>query len=483
MTSSTLSAEQILQTLTAIEDPDFHKNIVELGFVQNLEITPEGAVSFDLVLTTPACPVKDKFVTDCKKLVSALSGVTSVEVTLKAQERKEQSFADGSLLGRVQNIIAVSSCKGGVGKSTVTANLAMALSLSGARVGILDADIYGPSMVMMFGVDQTPEVREDRTLVPVSVAGIQIVSMAMFSDPNKATIWRGPMVTQMIQNFLHRVHWGSLDYLLIDFPPGTGDIQLTLTQNCPISGAVVVTTPQEVALADVRKGLAMFRAVAVPVLGVVENMSFFQCDQCDKKHYIFRQGGGRRTAEELKLDFLTEIPLESGVAESGDTGRPMVYANPNSLSARAFLDLAGQVASRLAILSSQAGGLGHFNLDFEELPIVPLTPDQQKATRPQSKPFAQSVSRTPDGQFTLGWSDGSYSLFSARQLRLKCPCAACVDEWTGETLLDPASIPADVRPTTLYTVGRYAIGIGFSDGHRGGIFTFDYFGKLDLNQQ
>ena len=314
MSKALPTRELVLKALEAIEDPDFHKNIVELNFVQNLVISEQGVISFDLVLTTPACPVKDQFVADCKRLLLELPGATQVDVVLKAQENKKQDFSNGSYLNSVQHIIAVSSGKGGVGKSTVTANLAMALALSGARVGILDADIYGPSMVMMFGVKDSPEVKEDRTLIPVSVAGIQIVSMAMFSDPNKATIWRGPMVTQMIQNFLHRVHWGNLDYLLIDFPPGTGDIQLTLTQNCPISGAVVVTTPQEVALADVRKGLAMFRAVAVPVLGVIENMSYFICDNCNKKHHIFKQGGGSRTAKELKLDFLGEIPLEEVVA-------------------------------------------------------------------------------------------------------------------------------------------------------------------------
>ena len=386
----------------------------------------------------------------------------------------------------MQNIIAVSSGKGGVGKSTVTANLAMSLALSGARVGILDADIYGPSMVMMFGVKDTPEVREDRTLVPVSASGIQIVSMAMFSDPNKATIWRGPMVTQMIQNFLHRVHWGNLDYLLIDFPPGTGDIQLTLTQSCPISGAVVVTTPQEVALADVRKGLSMFRSVAVPVLGVIENMSYFVCDNCDKKHHIFRQGGGARTAQELKLDFLGEIPLEPAVAESGDAGRPIVYRDPNCPSGKAFLELAGQVASKLAIHAGSAGGLGSLNSTLEELPIVPMTSESvrnsQKTNSTLNKPAAQSLARTPEGKIVLGWSDGAFSLLPARTLRLHCPCAACVDEWTGETLLDEASIPQDVLPASLYTVGRYALGIAFNDGHRGGIFTFDYLRTLSIAQ-
>jgi len=475
MSKALPTRELVLKTLEAIEDPDFHKNIVELNFVQNLVISEQGAITFELELTTPACPVKDQFVADCKRLLIELDGVTQVDVTLKAQARKTQDFASGSLLNTVQHIIAVSSGKGGVGKSTVTANLAMSLALSGAKVGILDADIYGPSMVMMFGVDKSPEVREDRTLVPVSIAGIQIVSMAMFSDPNKATIWRGPMATQMIQNFLHRVHWGNLDYLLIDFPPGTGDIQLTLTQNCPISGAVVVTTPQEVALADVRKGLAMFRAVSVPVLGVIENMSYFLCDSCNKKHFVFRQGGGKRTADELKLAFLGEIPLEGVVAESGDAGRPIVYSNPNSASARAFLDLAGQVASKLAVLENSSSGLGFLNLEFQDLPIAPITKAmlvKDKAAETTASQ-AQSLSRTPDGKVTIGWSDGHFTLYSARSLRLQCPCAACVDEWTGEALLDHASVPNDVLVTSLHTVGRYALGIHFSDGHHSGIYSFD----------
>ena len=467
------SSEQVLQSLSAIEDPDFHKNIVELGFVQDLVIEPSGTIRFNLVLTTPACPVKDQFVADCKRLLGALPGVKEIEVTLKAMAPKAKDLSENSLLGSVRHIVAVSSCKGGVGKSTVTANLAMALALSGARVGVLDADIYGPSMVMMFGVDKAPEVREDRTLVPVSVAGIQLVSMAMFADPDKATIWRGPMVTQMIQNFLHRVHWGSLDYLLIDFPPGTGDIQLTLTQNCPISGAVVVTTPQEVALADVRKGLAMFRSVAVPVLGLVENMSFFICDSCSKRHHIFRAGGGRRTAEALHLAFLGEIPIEPQVAESGDAGKPIVYTQPNSEPGRVFLDIAGQVASALSVLAASESALGRFSLTWEDMPVATI-PKGRTEQSPGNKPVAKMIVRTPDDRLAIGWSDGSVTSASPRELRLRCPCAACVDEWTGEPLLDQASVPLKLKPTTIHTVGRYAIGIAFDDGHHGGIYTFDH---------
>ena len=243
-----LNEQNILSALRAVQDPDLHKNIVELNFVQNLKI--EGTkVSFDLRLTTPACPIRDRFKDQCIAIVKSL-GATEVEVTLTSSQGRvgdDNSAAkapQNSHIGEVAHVVAVASGKGGVGKSTVTANLAMALSLSGARVGILDADIYGPSMGLMFGIDKAPEVFEDNTIAPVEAkGGISIVSMCMFADSDKATIWRGPMVSQMIQHFIHHVRWGKLDYLLVDFPPGTGDIQLTLTQNCPMAGAVVVTTP------------------------------------------------------------------------------------------------------------------------------------------------------------------------------------------------------------------------------------------------
>ena len=269
-----MTEQQILKALEVVMDPDLNRNIVELGFVQNLNIAEDNSVSMELVLTTPACPIRDRFKEQCEKIILAL-GASAVEVTLSAKAGRVASETENteSLLKDVSHIVAVASGKGGVGKSTVTANLAVALSLSGARVGILDADIYGPSMGVMFGIDQAPYVHEDKTISPVlAKGGISIVSMSMFADSDRATIWRGPMASQMIKNFLHRVRWGTLDYLLIDFPPGTGDIQLTLTQECPLSGAVVVTTPQQVALANCRKGLSMFDSVGVPVLGVVENM-------------------------------------------------------------------------------------------------------------------------------------------------------------------------------------------------------------------
>src|SRR5690606_28470528 len=232
-----------------------------------------------------------------------------------------------------------------------------------------DADIYGPSMSMMFKVREAPVLDDNQKLHPVVVNGIKVVSMAMFDEGEKGVVWRGPMVAQMIQNFVHNVVWGELDYLLIDMPPGTGDVQLTLTQNAPLSGAVIITTPQDVSVLDAKKGLRMFQSVNVPVLGIVENMSYFVCDGCDKKHYIFRRGGGRRVAESLGVPFLGEVPLEPEVAEGGDAGTPIVERRPGSPAATAYKALAGAVASSLSILgAAQAGLMESFDLQWEEVP-------------------------------------------------------------------------------------------------------------------
>ena len=370
-----LNEQTIMKALCAVQDPDLHKNIVELGFVQNLKI--EGTVvAFDLRLTTPTCPIRDQFKDQCIAIVKGL-GATEVNVTFTAKEggsatgNSAAQAPKDSHIGEVAHVVAVASGKGGVGKSTVTANLAMALSLSGARVGILDADIYGPSMGLMFGIDKAPEVFDDNTIAPVEAkGGISIVSMCMFADSDKATIWRGPMVSQMIQHFIHHVRWGKLDYLLVDFPPGTGDIQLTLTQNCPMAGAVVVTTPQEVALADCRKGIAMFDNVGVPVVGIVENMSYFVCDQCNKPHYIFRQGGGESIAKKWGVPLMSKVPLEPAVADCGDAGTPAVLKYPNSESAKAFMAAADQMVRNISILEAEGEGvLKSFNYEFEQLPV------------------------------------------------------------------------------------------------------------------
>ena len=369
-----ITEKQILEALSVVQDPDLKRNIVELGFVKNIRVSSEGDVELDLVLTTPACPIRDRFKTQCEQILRE-SGARSANVVLKANGRvvsgTRAQASDNELLKGVKRIVGVASGKGGVGKSTVTANLAMALSLAGAKVGILDADIYGPSMNIMFGVDTSPEVFEDRTIAPAEVkGGISLISMAMFAESDKATIWRGPMASQMIQNFIHRVRWGELDYLLIDFPPGTGDIQLTLTQQCPLSCAVVVTTPQEVALADCRKGLSMFDSVGVPTAGIIENMSYFICDGCGKHHEIFRSGGGERISKALGVPLLGKIPLEPAVADCGDLGTPAGLRYPNSESGKAFVSIAEKTIQAIAQLEHASKNAMHnFRFRFEELPV------------------------------------------------------------------------------------------------------------------
>ena len=344
---------------------------MELGFIQNLEISEDGVVAFDLVLTTPACPIKEKFRSDCTEIVMGLNGVTKVELNLTANTTQSSFQTDNELLLNVKHIVGVASGKGGVGKSSVTSNLAMSLAMSGAKVGILDADIYGPSQVMMFGIEKPPHVNEDKTVYPVRTPeGIKVISMAMFADNDEATIWRGPMASQMINNFISRVHWGELDYLLVDLPPGTGDIQLTLTQNCPLSGAIVVTTPQDVSLIDAKKGLKMFEKVNVPILGIIENMSYFICDGCDKKHFIFKNGGGNRIANAVGAPFLGELPLEPKVAYCADSGKPAVLAHPDSQVAGSFFEISGKVASQLSQMAIAAeGALGSFDYQWNELEL------------------------------------------------------------------------------------------------------------------
>jgi len=507
-------AKEVLEVLRKVIDPDFNQNIVELGFIEELR-TDNGQVSFAVMLTTPACPIKEKFEQQCRDYVLALPWVNDVKVRMDSRTTSTlQTAAKDSLIHGVKNIIAVSSGKGGVGKSTVAANLAMSLSLSGAKVGLMDADIYGPSQILMFGIRESPKMDENKKLYPVSVmGGIRVVSMGMFADSDRATIWRGPMASQMIKHFIHNVHWGELDYLVIDFPPGTGDIQLSLTQSCPLSGAVVVTTPQEVSLLDVRKGLQMFETVSVPVLGVLENMSYFICDECTKKHFIFQDGGGKRIADALGLPFLGQIPIEPAISGSGDTGMPQVYSHPNAESSRVFLEIAGKVATQLAVLSAfQNRAIQNFDLKPEELEIEEApetigtkppenTEDVETSEPPESHStesaplrfdssenagpaplFLTKLAKTEDDRLILHWTDGITSVFPYRDLRLACPCAACVDEWTREPLLKPESVPDDVHPLRFFTVGRYAMGFEWSDGHKTGIYKYETLRNLKFDK-
>lgn len=346
---SQVTEEAVLGQLSNIIDPDLNKDIVTLEFVKDLKIEG-GDVSFRIVLTTPACPVKEEFETQAKSLVGGIDGVTNVNVTMDAEVPKGRGVANNVAIPGVKNIIAVSSGKGGVGKSTVAVNLAVALTQNGAKVGLMDADVYGPNIPMMFGVSSQPEIGPGNKLIPLEGHGVKLISMAFLVPPDKPMILRGPMLHGVVRQFLSDVDWGELDYLIVDMPPGTGDVQLSLAQLVPVQGSVLVTTPQKVSLSDVTRALKMFEQVAIPVLGVIENMSYFvPPDMPDKRYNIFGEGGGTKFAEIHGIPFLGEVPLGMEVREGGDKGVPVVVSHPDSPQSVAFRHVAEEVARQISI--------------------------------------------------------------------------------------------------------------------------------------
>lgn len=345
---SQLNEEAVLDALRQIIDPDLRKDIVTLGFVRDLQIS-EGDVSFRIVLTTPACPVKEEMEGMAREFVQVLPGVANVNVTMDAEVPQGRGVANNVAIPGVKNIIAVSSGKGGVGKSTVAVNLAVALAADGAKVGIMDADVYGPNVPLMLGTGYgQPEILNGQ-LVPIEAHGIKMISMAVLVPPDKPMILRGPMLHGVVRQFLTDVNWGELDYLIVDMPPGTGDVQLSLAQLVPVQGAVLVTTPQEVSLSDVRRAVKMFETVNVPVLGVIENMSYFIAPDTGNRYEIFGKGGGMKLSEEYGLNFLGEVPLGMEVREGGDQGVPVVVGSPDSPQAAAFRKVAEEVARQVSI--------------------------------------------------------------------------------------------------------------------------------------
>src|ERR687885_1315178 len=350
--------QEVLDALRVVRDPDLHRDIVSLGFVQELKIDPSGAVAFNINLTTPACPVKDDLRDQARLAVARLPWVTDVKVKLTASTAVARGQGTATpLIPQVKNVVAVASGKGGVGKSTTSVNLAVALAQTGARVGLLDADIYGPNLPLMMGLRDKPEVTgEQGRIQPILRYGIKLVSIGFFIDEKKPVIWRGPMVHGAINQFLKDFDWGDLDYLIIDLPPGTGDAPLSLSQLIPLSGVVIVTTPQDVALQDVAKGMAMFKQLEVPVVGVIENMSYFICPNCSEKHELFGRGGGQRIAEAFNVPFLGQVPLQPNVRTGGDEGQPVVLADPDSPAAEGFKAVAGAVARQVSVLAYQARG-------------------------------------------------------------------------------------------------------------------------------
>ena len=343
-----LDEEQVLNVLKKVQDPDLRKDIVSLGFIRNLKVD-NGTVAFDLNLTTPACPVKDQMRDEAVALVKALPGVQNVEVKMTSEVRQAPQL-DKSALKGVRNIVAVGSGKGGVGKSTMAVNIAASLGAAGARVGLLDGDIYGPTTPIMLGLDLPPKSVGNR-MIPQEAAGLKFISMGLLVKSEQPLIWRGPMAHKALQQCLFDVDWGELDYLVVDLPPGTGDVHLTLTQAVPLTGAVIVSTPQDVGLRISMKTLRMFQQTRVPILGIIENMSYYICPHCNSQDHIFGHGGGRRAAEQLGIPFLGEVPLDLAIRTQSDIGSPIVLAQPNSPSGRMLREIAERVAAQISIRS------------------------------------------------------------------------------------------------------------------------------------
>src|SRR5712664_4439140 len=340
----------VLEALKVVKDPDLHRDIVSLGFIKDLKIDG-GRVAFTIELTTPACPVKDQMRDQARAAVLQVPGVESVDVHMSARVR-EAVGSDGTRqsIPGVKNVIAVGAGKGGVGKTTVAVNLAIALAKCGSKVGIIDADIYGPNVPIMLGL-KTELTTDGKKIVPAEKYGLQVISMGFLTGDDAPIIWRGPMLHGALQQFFREVAWKNLDYLVVDLPPGTGDVALSLSQTVPVAGAIVVTTPQQVSLADSRRAIAMYKKLNIPPLGVIENMSYFVCRNCNHEADIFGHGGGEQMASELKIPFLGRIPIYQPIREGSDNGVPLLISEPDSPASRAFVAAAEQAAAQVSIAS------------------------------------------------------------------------------------------------------------------------------------
>jgi ATP-binding protein involved in chromosome partitioning len=361
-----MTPEIVLDALKGVIDPDLRRDIVSLGFIKHLAIDG-GRVSFAIELTTPACPVKDLLKAQAEELVRALPGVTEVAVTMTAQVRSVSAPEKGAFpVPGVKNVIAVGAGKGGVGKTTVAVNLAIALVKMGSRVGILDGDIYGPNVPIMLGLQAQLE-SDGQKIRPAEKYGLQVVSIGFMTRDEAPVIWRGPMLHSVIKQFFNDVAWRELDYLIIDMPPGTGDVALSLAQTVPVAGSIVVTTPQQVSLADSRRAIKMYEKLNIPALGVVENMSYYECPSCHHEANIFGHGGGETMAEQMGVPFLGRLPIYEPIRVGSDVGIPLVIAEPQSGASQAFMKVASQMAAQISIKAARA------EAEFKgRIPLIPV---------------------------------------------------------------------------------------------------------------
>lgn len=459
--SQAVTSAMVLDALRQVTDPSTGKDFVSLGLVANVRVQ-QGKVSFDLYLPSGAEGHMEALRSKALASVKSISGVSAVFPNILKKPKPRVVHGAQAVPG-VNHVIVVGSGKGGVGKSTTAVNLAMALKKLGYATGLLDADIYGPSVPTMLGknfprsADGMQPATEDNLLIPFDLQGLKVISLGLLIGRDQPTVWRAPMATKMIQQFLLGVKWGDLDFLIVDLPPGTGDIQLTLSQQSNITGAVVVTTPQQVAIEIARKGLLMFRHVGVPVLGVVETMSGFACGDCGAVTSIFGEGGAKKLSQEDGVPLLGQIPVDAALVRACDEGEPIVLKDPKSPSAVSYM----QAASRLvATIESQASS-------GEGKDVVPLAVEPMPAIS------------TEGHRLAIYWSDGQKFVYNSRDLRFACPCAVCVDEFSGQRKITKDSVASDVALEKALPVGRYGVNLVWNDKHSTGIYTYKYLRELD----
>lgn len=483
----------VREALSKVYDPDLHRDIVSLGFVKKIDING-SQIAVTINLTTPACPVKEQLQKECEAVIKEIPGVSSVQVTMTAAQTTSPKPTPQSTtipgLSQVRHIIAVASGKGGVAKSTTSVNIAYALAQLGAKVGLLDADVYGPSLPQMLKSVpyETTAESKDQRIVPPIAAGLKVVSIGMFAQESRASILRGPMAGGVVKQFLTQVDWGDLDYLIIDCPPGTGDIQLTISQTVALTGAVIVTTPQEVSLIDVRKCLDMFKTLKVPILGVIETLSYFVCDQCDKKHLIFRSGGADKLCREYGISRLGDIPIDPSLVTNCDSGVPQILKSPTSPSGSAYQEATKKLVRCVSIIEgAQSGTISKIN-DFElhwttmDPPRSPRHEYSENQVTPKQDDqvglLIQEIKQFDNETLEIMWTSGEKSLLNVVSIRQSCPCAQCIDEWSGKKIVDIQSIKKDVRPIKVKSVGSYAVQFWFNDGHSTGIYTYNLLHNL-----
>lgn len=457
--SQPVTSAMVLDSLRKVTDPTSGRDLVSMGMVVNIRVQ-QGKVSFDVYVSAQAEAHMDTIRQQCVKAVKAIPGVEAVMPNLFKKPKPRVVHGAQAIPG-VNHVIVVGSGKGGVGKSTSSVNLAMALKKLGHSVGLLDADIYGPSVPTMlaknFPVSEEAQqpTMDDNLIVPFDMQGVKVISLGLLIGKGQPTVWRAPMATKMIQQFLLGVKWGDLDYLIVDLPPGTGDIQLTLSQQSNITGSIVVTTPQKVAIEVAKKGLLMFQHVGVPILGIIETMSGFGCAECGAVTSIFGSGGAQVLADESSVPLLGQIPVDAALVKACDEGEPIVLRDPKSPSAMAYMQSAAK--------------------------IVAAVEAQSNVTSQEVAPLAVEPLPSADGKHKLAiyWSDGMKYVYETHALRFACPCAMCVDEFSGERKITENAIAPDIALEKALPVGRYGVNLVWNDKHSTGIFTYRYLRELD----